>query len=467
MLTASNRKALDMAEQPNVTLRALGLAASLCLTWVAMSSGAASPATLPIIPGALGFGIDTVAGSGRHLSPARTTVIQVTNLNADGPGSLKEALEAETPRTVVFAVSGAIHLTKMPRITHPYITVAGQTAPSPGISIHGAGVYVMTHDVLLQHLRIRPGDDPVGPSAVSRDCLTIYDTNPKGNDVYNVVVDHCSLTWAVDENINTWSDPHDGVERVTIRHCLIAEGLRSPLHPKGGHSKGLLIGQNDRDIFVHANLFAHNSDRNPVGAVGSRSLIVNNFIHNPQTKSIHFYPGEPLTSTVVGNAMRTGPSTNANIAASHWAVYIPSDEKYGPVNPASRIYVRDNWSDNAVTGDTDNSVLNQVGDSLNVDTPTVWIPDLAPKPSRQVPDWVTENAGARPNDRDDTDARIIRSVAKKGGKVIKSIKSVGGWPDVPRNSHELMLPEAPMADDGGDGYTNLEEFLHELAAKVE
>ena len=106
---------------------------------------------------AAGFGIDTPAGSGRHLETPRTRVIKVTRLNPQGPGSLRAALEAEGPRVVVFEVSGNIDFTPYGELSvkHPYVTVAGQTAPSPGITLKGCQVHVRSHDVLIQHLRIR------------------------------------------------------------------------------------------------------------------------------------------------------------------------------------------------------------------------------------------------------------------------------------------------------------------------
>ena len=111
---------------------------------------------LPIIPGAAGFGIHTPAGSGRHLSPVQTRVIKVTNLNPSGPGSLQAALAAEGPRVVVFEVAGNIDLSPLGglSIRNPFVTVAGQTAPSPGITIKAGELSIGTHDVLLQHIRI-------------------------------------------------------------------------------------------------------------------------------------------------------------------------------------------------------------------------------------------------------------------------------------------------------------------------
>src|SRR5690606_6707929 len=120
----------------------------------------------PVLPGLTGFGITTPAGRGGE-------VLRVTNLNASGPGSLRAAIETPGPRVIVFEVSGTISLTKNLYVREPFVTIAGQTAPSPGITIRGAGLFVLTHDVLVQHLRIRPGDALDGPRMDNRDAVAI------------------------------------------------------------------------------------------------------------------------------------------------------------------------------------------------------------------------------------------------------------------------------------------------------
>jgi len=150
--------------------------AGTVLAVVAMAASAGEP--LPIIPGAHGFGMDTPAGSGRHLDVPKTRVIKVTNLNPSGQGSLRAALEVEGPRVVVFEVSGNIDFTPVGglSIKHPYVTVAGQTAPSPGITLKGCQLIVRGSDVLLQHIRVRVGDllDPSRPVRNAKSGWTQY-----------------------------------------------------------------------------------------------------------------------------------------------------------------------------------------------------------------------------------------------------------------------------------------------------
>src|SRR5688572_14531451 len=159
----------------------------------------AAEAQLPVIPGIYGFGVDTPAGRGGR-------VIRVTNLEASGEGSLDACARASGPRICVFEVSGTIRMTRNLHVAQPFITIAGQTAPSPGINIRGAGISVSTHDVLIQHLRVRVGDDLDGPAGTNRDGLGIAN---EASPPYNVVIDHCSFSWSIDEAISTWYEVGD------------------------------------------------------------------------------------------------------------------------------------------------------------------------------------------------------------------------------------------------------------------
>ncbi|CAN0599794.1 unnamed protein product, partial [Laminaria digitata] len=157
-------------------------------------------------------------------------LIFVTNTNNSGPGSLRSAVDVEEPRTIVFKTSGIIDLLSPIVIKHPYVTIAGQSSPGKGICLRGNTLVVNSHDVVLRYLRVRPGDieydKPKNWDAV--DGITIM--NPDlDRSVYNIIVDHCSISWAVDENVGIWHDSHD----ITIQHSIISEALNSSKHPKG------------------------------------------------------------------------------------------------------------------------------------------------------------------------------------------------------------------------------------------
>ena len=162
---------------------------------------------VPAFPGAEGFGAKSVGGRGGK-------VIEVTNLNDSGSGSLRAAIAASGPRTVVFRVGGTIELKSRIQVENPYLTIAGQTAPGGGITLKNGSnekdtLYILTHDVVVRYLRVRPG--PGGDA----------DGVGVGTNASNVVLDHCSVSWAVDENLGVSST----AKNVSIQWSIIAEGL--------------------------------------------------------------------------------------------------------------------------------------------------------------------------------------------------------------------------------------------------
>ena len=203
-------------------------------------------------------------------------IIRVTNLNAIGPGSFYEALLSSEPRIIVFEVGGVIDMGSVKiNIKNPYLTIAGQTAPSPGITVINSQLVINTHDVIIQHIKLRPGaaNQKVGwePDAIST------------NGAYNIIIDHCSSTWAVDENCSASGPRFDGStpddwrdhtsHNLTISNNIIAEGLSNATHTKGEHSKGSLIHDNVTKVAVLKNLYASNMERNPLFKGGARGVI--------------------------------------------------------------------------------------------------------------------------------------------------------------------------------------------------
>lgn len=423
---------------------------------------------LPIIPGAAGFGMETPAGSGRHLEVPETQVIKVTNLNTEGPGSLREALEAEGPRVIVFEVSGNMDFRPFGSlgIRNPYVTIAGQTAPSPGITLQACEFHINTHDVLMQHIRVRPGDllDPNKPSKKRPPGWTQFgerDAMKLAGD--RIVVDHCSFSWATDENVQSRGND------VTFRHNIFSEGLDSALHHKGGHSRGLLVmnqgGKDTRNegqrIAVLGNLFVHNKGRNPSVLHGATAVVANNFIENANF------------------ALKGDATLRTNYQVISWQGNAVQRTRSPVVaramHPESKYYV---GTDNIFNGEELDSMEEAwsfvdmpfepgVAQEHRASEPPITVPRLKIKPGSEVKDWVLANAGARPADRDPVDARVVKDAREKTGKIPASQEDVGSWPELAENYRELSIPENPNGDDDGDGYTNLEEWLHEFADKVE
>ena len=213
-------------------------------------------------PGAVGPGGDAIGGRGGR-------IIRVTTLAADGAGSLKEALESDGPRIIVFEVGGVIDMGRQTlSITNPFITIAGQTAPGPGITIIKSGIDVRTHDVVIRHIRIYTGaDGQAKRSGWEADAISTIAAR-------RVVIDHCSFIWGIDENMSASAPRFTGStvaewragtsSDITFSNNIAAEGLADSSHPKGEHSKGSLVHDNTTGIVFYRNVWAHNVERSPL-----------------------------------------------------------------------------------------------------------------------------------------------------------------------------------------------------------
>ncbi|MFW6164400.1 MAG: pectate lyase family protein [Planctomycetota bacterium] len=408
----------------------------------AILSAASVRADRPAFPDAVGFGVQTPGGRGG-------TVIRVTNLNAEGPGSLRAALAARGPRIVVFEVGGVIDLGRQSlRIAEPFVTVAGQTAPSPGITIIRGGIYIATHDVVVRHLRVRPGD----AGRRKRSGWEPDGISTSGGDAHDIAIDHCSVTWAVDENISTSGPRTEGPDRtsrrVTISRCIIAECLHNATHHKGPHSKGTLIHDFCRDIAIIGNLYAHNVQRNPYFKAHTTGAIVNNVIYNPGSAAIQLgfsarewrgarYKPVPPRVSVVGNVYIQGADTRQGL---------PMVARPGAVFLADNIAL-----------DSAGQPVKVVGKGVRVvEEKPVWPEGLEPLPAEKVLDHVARHVGARPRDRDAADRRIIRDLRRRKGRIIDSQDDVGGYPQVQPVRRKLDVP--------GE---NVEEWLARMAAEVQ
>lgn len=414
-----------------------GIFALLAILLTLVIAWPTNAAQLKVFPGAEGFGTHTPAGRGG-------AVIKVTNLNDRGAGSLRAALETSGPRIVVFEVGGTIRLNSDLNIRHPFITVSGQSAPAPGIMLRGAGIRITTHDVLVQHLRIRVGDDPFGPHPSNRDAIQVL-----GPSSYNVVIDHISASWAIDETMSTWYAVRD----ITFSNNFMTESLNRSLHPKGPHSKGLLIGDHARNITVIGNLIAHHIDRNPQVKGDVSAIVLNNLIYNAGNRAYLMitdnYAQKPSLVSAIGNIFRGGPDTPMGAHAIQIA---------GSAKPGTKIYQAENQSDFPV-------FRNSATFDPVVSSPPVWLAGITVRDTRMLAPWILDHAGARASERDDVDRRIVEEVKSGRGRIIDSQKEVGGWPTLIESRRKFVIPA--NGDDSGDGYTNIEKVLHQMAADVE
>jgi|GEM_PF-2009618 len=404
---------------------------------------------IPIFPGAEGFGTNTRGAYGGSTNPV---IYKVTNLNSGGSGSLKAGLEMAGPRIIVFEVSGVIWANDYIYIKDPYIQIAGQTAPSPGITLQG-GIWIETHDVILQHMRVRWGtEDGRGYRQCDlEDCIQIGET---GKNTYNVVIDHCSVSWSCDENMGTWWPAHD----ITWQWNIISEGFVS-------HSMGLISGPEFDSVSVHHNLFAHNGDRNPLIGGDGNSEVINNVVYNYEWDGSKFidyeaYGNGPQYGNIVGNYYKQGLDTSSG----------NSPINLDDVLSTSRFYVHNNIDNKYKTSNSQDDWDCVEGRETTRSNVPVFTQTTNPITIYNVIDnynIVLNNAGARPLDRDSVDNRIVNSVIAGTGHRIDSENDVGGFPSLANNYRALTIPSDPHNDNDGDGYTNLEEWLQNYADLIE
>lgn len=414
-----------------------GLGLSLVLSSTALAQWPfgrrEAPPTAPLtaapkaFPGAQGRAAATPGGRGGR-------IIRVTTLDGEGPGSFAEAVAAKGPRIVVFEVGGVVDLGgRTLTIREPFLTIAGQTAPSPGITFIKGGIDIATHDVVVQHIRVRPGE-----AGFAKKSGHDFDSISTQGISFNVIVDHCTLTWGTDENLSasgprfvgkTPEEWRAGTSRdITFSQNIIAESLRYSTHGKIEHSKGTLVHDNVTGVLIWGNLYAHNYERNPMLKGGVWATIVNNLIFNPGQRAIHYNlmaeewganPWQTGRLAIVGNVLRGGQDTpeglplfmlggygdvevfsRDNIAVDRWGAPLPMFGRYTTA-PARMI------------------LLNRA---------PFWPEGLVAIPAEQVQQWVLANAGARPWDRDANDVQLISDVAEGRGKIIDSEDDLHGYP---------------------------------------
>jgi hypothetical protein len=380
-----------------------------------------------------------VAAATRTSGGVAGEVVRVTSLAPDGRGSLRSALAGDTPRLIVFEVGGVIDLGGRTLVVrHPHVTVAGQTAPDPGITLIRGGLVVEAHDVVIQHIAVRPGDND-NQTGWAPDALGVR----RGERaVYDVLFDHCSATWAIDENLSTSGpgdvdssqDPDVTAHDITIRNCLIAEGLSKATHPKGEHSKGTLVHDGVRNVTILHSLYAHNHERNPRLKGGTTAVIAGTLMYNWGSGCVGVGAKgnqkmlQPAEAVLAGNVAIAGPDTRATLFVKG-------------LDPGARLFLDRNV---AVTADgnpmrlTDNRVV-----TLGALPP--WAPSLPAVDPWRAAARVLRSAGSRPARRDPIDRRIVESVIRGEGTIIDSQRQVGGYPVRPQTTREVAVPDGAEA----------------------
>ncbi len=438
------------------------------------------PDGIPAFPGAWGGGMFTPGGRGGR-------VIEVTTLSDNGPGSLRAALREQGPRIVVFRIAGVIRLASDLDIENPDITIAGQSAPGDGVCLAGNSLNINTRNVIVRHLRVRRGRPEGGQGS----------DNVGGNPQAQVIVDHCSTSWGMDENLSLYRcmKPLPGggavkvpVENLTIQWCISSEALNAGNHAFGGTWGG-------RDATFHHNLFACNTGRNPSIGMSGEFDYRNNVLFNWRHRTMDGGDETSLVN-VINNYYKPGPATNENMRST--IARIEQRDQYSP----GRQWEAGNWYPKTPVRPGKWYVAGNMVEGFPEVTADNWKGMQGPEETARVPTpfegWpvrqetaleafqsVLAKAGATRPRRDAVDVRIIAAVRSgqvtTGSGIINDPKEVGGYPDysfspgdVPVDTDHDGMPDEwekkygldpAGASDGStdidwDGYTNVEEHLN-------
>lgn len=457
----------------------------LFLVLLSLSGQLTTHAQQLAFPTAEGYGKFTKGGRGG-------VVYEVTNLNDSGPGSLREAVEASGPRTVIFRLSGNIYLKSPLRIKNPYITIAGQTAPGDGICVAHYPLSIDADQVIIRYLRVRVGDI----SGKDDDAISSRFTK-------HIILDHLSASWSIDETLSVYH-----CDSVTVQWCIISESMYGSNHVKGSHGFGGIWGSNHGTY--HHNLLAHHSSRNPRMSSGSgltdfRNNVIYNWGYNSTYGGENRQVGDSRFSfsqfNIVSNYYKPGPATQGG------------DISFRIVNPGMRNdksdfgkwYVARNVMHNnvVVTADNWNGGIQPSGGASNfpyLKMNKPW-PSMAINEHNAIEAYaiVLKHSGAILPRRDAIDRRIVQEVeggfATYGGKaykkksepaaskltgIIDSQADVGGWCEL-RSAEALAdsdhdgIPDSWEERNGldernpedrntisADGYSMLEEYINSI-----
>lgn len=461
-------------------------------------------AKIPAFPGAEGGGAFSFGGRGGK-------VYVVTTLADSGPGSLREACEQGGARIVVFNVAGIIKLKTPLIIRAPYITIAGQTAPGDGVCVAGESIWMNTHDVVIRYMRFRRGATDV----------TRRDDAIGGNPVGNIIMDHVSASWGLDENMSIYRhvyDPKDGSKpvklptvNVTIQNSIFSEALDTYNHAFGSTIGGL------NSTFMR-NLWASNISRNPsVGMYGDFGF-VNNVVFNWWNRSAdggdnnsfynfinnYYKPGPitPLDQPIAYRILKPESGRDKRYAHQFGKAYIN-----GNIIEGNEKVTKNNWDGGVQVEGVANK--QRLLDSMRVDKP-MPMAKVTILDTRKAYDYTLTNVGANLPVRDAVDKRIIEQVTTgkiayiDGGKtglgksyvkrrlpedsykkgIISDISQVGGYPEYKgtpyKDSDNDGMPDAWEVKNGlnpndasdaakitKNGYSNIENYINSVVSLKE
>jgi hypothetical protein len=454
-------------------------------------------ADIPAFPGAEGGGKYSFGGRGGK-------VLVVTNLNDDGPGSFRWACEQGGARIIVFNVAGIIRIKSPVIIRAPYITIQGQTAPGDGVCLAGETVWINTHDVIIRYMRFRRGETWVGRR----------DDAIGGNPIGNIMIDHVSASWGLDENMSMYRHMYNdstgkvedkfGTVNITIQNSIFSEALDT-----WNHAFGSTLG-GENCTFMR-NLWANNAGRNPSVGWNGVFNFVNNVVFNWVHRSIdggdyraqyniinnYFQPGPATPKNNVGHRILKPESGRSKLKEKYYGrAYVNGNVMEG--YPA---ITKDNWNGGVQVEEEANA--GEYIASIKWPKPLI-MPQLTIVDANEAKKYVLENAGATLPKRDAVDTRIVKQVATGKIEISPNVKlpetqfkyrrlpidsykigiitdpsQVGGYPDYKgtpyTDSDNDGIPDAweikngLNTKDGSDaakitksGYSNIEVYLNSV-----
>lgn len=477
-----------------------------------------------IIPGLKGFGTDTRAAYGAT-NPPEICIVDSLLTTTGNPswdssnysvgvfkGTLNQCLEGvdtlngetidghvvlpNSGKIILFEKSGTIAESGVNGAGNPYTyilgsytTIAGQTSPNPGILLRNIFLYAGNkNDILIQHLRGRMDGPP-----------SIHFGNHKSfafANGHNLVMDHISAAWGADAQMEFWYNGTGVLENFTVSNCLFAEprenvGLVD--EQESYSAKGFMIGGYSttptaypKNGLLHNNIFMSTEYRAPE-IQKAQVLIVNNYHYNNENYSLRTNPHQPAGPAIyslVGNVIKGGPMSKSNAknfitqtGYTSWSTPLSQHSLYAIDNTCDLgtqtsssdwSYVDVSSANTTLYADGPNYPNVKVtGENPPTDSP-LWPTGLTYMPSSEVKDYVVANAGAYPAFRDSLDLRFIDELTNNTGRssLASGPPASGDWPTLAENDITLNIPSNPHTD-SGDGYTNLEKWLHQLAAEVE
>ncbi|KAA2217459.1 hypothetical protein [Maribacter flavus] len=418
---------------------------------------------LKAFPGAEGYGKNTTGGRGGM-------VYHVTNLNNDGQGSLRYGMESiKGPRTVVFDVSGYININEPLKIRDGFgnITIAGQTAPGDGVAIRGASIWILDSNVIIRHIKIRPGKDAWNPHSIGGDGGYEPDDGLRivaftGSSIENVIIDHVTVTWGHDSIIDIEAPNTDFgtyAKNITIQNCLLGENVDK--------NYGMLV-QRAYDISFYRNILTFTLDRNIAiqSAEGKGVEMVNNLIYGTDRAAWQI---KGTVNDFIGNKFISGPFER------HWETFRFEDGPHVYDLNRHKTYMLDN-TDNGenADGSVQSTYRNFITNSPNHYT------ELPIISQAEIEESLINNSGDNLH-YDSSDIRMLNNIKNRTGKLIRDENEIGGYPSlqtVVRSANYDQdndgmsdewerqiygdLSKTANGDENGNGYTNLEEFLHSL-----